>query len=112
MTLKKKLAALVLDLLEETSKQGCRISEFPIEQNHRIGSEESSLVEKTQYYAVRVVGQFMHDMIESHVQAKPRKKAALQDRRHFDPTEVDYVGFVVDKKYLRMGTICFWEKVK
>nr|KYP52093.1 hypothetical protein KK1_026003 [Cajanus cajan] len=77
----------VLDLLKETRKLGCRTSTVPIEQNHRIGSEESSLVEKTQYqrlvgkliylshtrpdiaYAVSVVSQFMHDPRERHMQA-------------------------------------------
>ena len=36
----------VLDLLKETNKLGCITSGVPIEQNHRIGSEDSSLTEK------------------------------------------------------------------
>ncbi|XP_029129864.1 uncharacterized protein LOC109816369 isoform X2 [Cajanus cajan] len=77
----------VLDLLKETGKLGCRTSTVPIEQNHRIGSEESAPVEKAQYqrlvgkliylshtrpdiaYAVSVVSQFMHDPRERHMQA-------------------------------------------
>nr|KYP73849.1 Retrovirus-related Pol polyprotein from transposon TNT 1-94 [Cajanus cajan] len=77
----------VLDLLKETGKLGCRTSTVPIEQNHRIGSEESAPVEKAQYhrlvgkliylshtrldiaYAVSVVSQFMHDPRERHIQA-------------------------------------------
>nr|KYP45512.1 hypothetical protein KK1_032922 [Cajanus cajan] len=77
----------VIDLLKETRKLGCRTSTVPIEQNRRIGSEECSPVEKTQYqrlvgkliylshtrlniaYAVIVVSQFMHDPRERHMQA-------------------------------------------
>nr|KYP34599.1 hypothetical protein KK1_044433 [Cajanus cajan] len=76
----------VLDLLKEIGKLGCRTSTIPIEQNHRIGSEESVPVEKAQYqrlvgkliylshtrpdiaYAVSVVSQFMHDPRERHMQ--------------------------------------------
>nr|KYP53160.1 hypothetical protein KK1_024983 [Cajanus cajan] len=77
----------VLDLLKETGKLGCRTSTIPIEQNHRIGSEESTPIKKAQYlrlvgkliylshtrpniaYAVSVVSQFMHDSRERHMQA-------------------------------------------
>nr|KYP50092.1 hypothetical protein KK1_028166 [Cajanus cajan] len=77
----------VLDLLKETGKLGCRTSTVPIEQNHKIGSEESAPVEKAQYqrlvgkliylshtrpdiaYAVSVVSQFMHDPRERYMQA-------------------------------------------
>nr|KYP62702.1 Copia protein [Cajanus cajan] len=77
----------VLDLLKETGKLGCRTSMVPIEQNHRIGSEENAPVDKAQYqrlvgkliylshtrpniaYAVSVVSQFMHDPRERHMQA-------------------------------------------
>lgn len=70
----------VLDLLKETGKLGCKPTRVPIEQNHRIGSdEESPRVDKAQYqrlegeliylshtrpdiaYSVSVVNQFMHD---------------------------------------------------
>jgi len=78
----------ILDLLKETGKLGCKTTEVPIEQNHRIGNdEENPKVEKTQYqrlvkkliylshirpditYAVSVVSQFMHDPRERHLQA-------------------------------------------
>ncbi|RDX76692.1 putative mitochondrial protein, partial [Mucuna pruriens] len=69
----------VLDILIETGKLGCKSSRVPIKQNHRIGCEESPIIEKSQYqrlvgkliylshtrsdiaYAVNVVNQFMHD---------------------------------------------------
>nr|KYP62611.1 Retrovirus-related Pol polyprotein from transposon TNT 1-94 [Cajanus cajan] len=35
----------VLDLLKETGKLGCKTSTVPIEQNYRIGSEESTPIE-------------------------------------------------------------------
>src|SRR4030042_386896 len=78
----------VLDLLQETSKLGCKPSSVPIEQNHRISfEEESAKVDKGQYqrlvgkliylahtrpdlsYAVSVVSQFMHDPRVRHMQA-------------------------------------------
>ncbi|RDX99177.1 putative mitochondrial protein, partial [Mucuna pruriens] len=80
----------VLDILKQTGKLGCKTSGVPIEQNHRIGSEESSIIEKSQYqrlvgkliylshtrpdiaYAVNVVSQFMHDPRERHLQAVER----------------------------------------
>jgi len=40
----------VVDLLNETSKLGCKTLRVSIKQNHKIGSEESSSsIEKTQY---------------------------------------------------------------
>ncbi|RDY07705.1 hypothetical protein CR513_08152, partial [Mucuna pruriens] len=38
----------VLDLLKEIGKLGCKTSRVPIEQNHRIGCEESPTIEKSQ----------------------------------------------------------------
>ncbi|RDX60598.1 hypothetical protein CR513_61247, partial [Mucuna pruriens] len=80
----------VLDLFKETEKLGCKISRVPIEQNHRIGCEESPIIEKSQYHrlvgkliylfhtrpdishVVSVVSQFMHDPRERHLQAVER----------------------------------------
>ncbi|RDX70413.1 putative mitochondrial protein, partial [Mucuna pruriens] len=80
----------VLDLFKETRKLGCKISRVPIEQNHRIGCEESPIIEKSQYqrlvgkliflshtrpniaYVVSVVSQFIHDPRERHLQAVER----------------------------------------
>lgn len=81
----------VLDLLKETSKLGCKSTRVPIEQNHRIGSdEESPRVNKAKYqrlvgkliylshtrpdiaYPVSVVSQFMHDPQDRHLQAVDR----------------------------------------
>ncbi|RDX94031.1 putative mitochondrial protein, partial [Mucuna pruriens] len=39
----------VFDLLKETRKLGCKTTMVPIEQNHKIESEESSHVKKSQY---------------------------------------------------------------
>lgn len=39
----------ILDLLKEIGKLGCKTSRVPIQQNHKIGNEENSYVEKTQY---------------------------------------------------------------
>jgi len=40
----------ILDLIKETGKLGCKTTEVPIEQNHRIRNDEENLkVEKTQY---------------------------------------------------------------
>nr|KYP74164.1 hypothetical protein KK1_006832 [Cajanus cajan] len=68
-----------LDLFNETRKLRCRILRVQVEQNHKIGSEKSSPMEKYQYkklvgkliylsrtrpnivYVVSVVNQFMHD---------------------------------------------------
>ncbi|RDX90369.1 hypothetical protein CR513_27776, partial [Mucuna pruriens] len=76
----------VLDLLKETGKLECKTLRVPIEQNHRIGSEECPIIEKSQYqrlvgkliylshtrldiaYAVSVVSQFMHDPRERHLE--------------------------------------------
>jgi len=79
------------NLLKETGKLGCKTTEVPIEQNHRIeNDEENPKVEKTQYqrlvgkliylshtrsdiaYAISVVSQFMHDPRERHLQAVNR----------------------------------------
>ncbi|RDX79724.1 putative mitochondrial protein, partial [Mucuna pruriens] len=77
----------VLDLFKEIGKLGCKTSEVPIEQNHKIECEESPIIEKSQYqrlvgkliylshtrpdiaYVVSVVSQFMHDRRERHLQA-------------------------------------------
>ncbi|RDX84623.1 Copia protein, partial [Mucuna pruriens] len=48
----------VLDLLKETGKLGCKISRVPIEQNHKIGCEESPIIEKSQYQ--RLVGKLIY----------------------------------------------------
>ncbi|RDX98200.1 hypothetical protein CR513_18909, partial [Mucuna pruriens] len=48
----------VLDLLKETGKLGCKTSGVPIEQNHMIGSEESPIIEKSQYQ--RLVGKLIY----------------------------------------------------
>jgi len=79
----------ILDLLKKTGKLGCKTTEVPIEQNHRIGNdEENPKVEKTQYqrlvekliylsqtwpdiaYAVSVVSQLMHDPRERLASSK------------------------------------------
>ncbi|RDX95160.1 hypothetical protein CR513_22350, partial [Mucuna pruriens] len=39
----------VLDLLTETRKLGCKTTRVAIEQNHKIGSEESPPIEKSRY---------------------------------------------------------------
>ena len=81
----------ILDLLKETGKLGCKATGVPIEQNHRIGSdEESPKVDKGLYqrlvgrliylahtrldlaYAVSVVSQFLHDPRVRHMQAVDR----------------------------------------
>ncbi|RDY14844.1 putative mitochondrial protein, partial [Mucuna pruriens] len=48
----------VLNLLKEIEKLGCKTSGVPIEQNHRIGCEESQIVEKSQYQ--RLVGKLIY----------------------------------------------------
>ncbi|RDX75758.1 putative mitochondrial protein, partial [Mucuna pruriens] len=48
----------VLNLLKETGKLGCKTSGVPIEQNYRIGCEESSIIEKSQYQ--RLVGKLIY----------------------------------------------------
>ncbi|RDX90533.1 Copia protein, partial [Mucuna pruriens] len=81
----------VLDLLKETGKLGCKTLGVPIEKNHRIWSEESPIIEKSQYqrfvgkliylshirldiiYVVSVVSQFMHDPRERHLQVVERQ---------------------------------------
>nr|KYP37079.1 Retrovirus-related Pol polyprotein from transposon TNT 1-94 [Cajanus cajan] len=83
LALKEKLAAQ----FEMKDLGKLQTSTVPIEQNHRIGSEESVPVEKAQYqrlvgkliylsytrpdiaYAVSVMSQFMHDPRERHMQA-------------------------------------------
>ncbi|RDX83657.1 hypothetical protein CR513_35392, partial [Mucuna pruriens] len=80
----------VFNLLKETGKLGYKTLRVPIEQNHRIGSEESPIIEKSQYqrlvgkliylshtrpdiaYVVSVVNQFMYDPRERHPHAVER----------------------------------------
>ncbi|RDX94265.1 putative mitochondrial protein, partial [Mucuna pruriens] len=75
------------ELLKEREKLRCKISRVPIEQNHKIGCEESSTIEKSQYhilvgkliylsstrpnisYVICVANQFMHNPNERHLQA-------------------------------------------
>ncbi|RDX67605.1 hypothetical protein CR513_53499, partial [Mucuna pruriens] len=106
----------VLDLLKETRKLGWKISRVPIEQNHRIGCEESPIIEKFQYqrlvgksiylshtmpdiaYVVSVVSQFMHDPRERHLQAVERilqKEGTLSMKIY---TDANYAGSVVDRR--------------
>ncbi|RDX70700.1 hypothetical protein CR513_50030, partial [Mucuna pruriens] len=104
----------VLDLLKETKKLGCKTIGLPIEQNHKVGSEESPPIEvsildiggKTNIfishkrpdiaYAISVVSQFMHNPHE----------------RHFQPleiyTDVDYVGSITDRR----STFVTWRSKK
>ncbi|RDX74278.1 hypothetical protein CR513_45993, partial [Mucuna pruriens] len=74
-------------MCQETRKLRCKTTGVSIEQNHKIGSEESPPIKKSQYqrlmekliylthtrpnivYAVSVVSQFMHDPRERHIQA-------------------------------------------
>ncbi|RDY10339.1 putative mitochondrial protein, partial [Mucuna pruriens] len=103
----------VLDLLKETGKLGCKISRVPIEQNHRIGCEESPIIEKSQYqrlvgklinlshtrpditYAISMVSQFMHDLRERHLQAASSGKGLLSMEIY---TDADYAGSVMDRR--------------
>ncbi|RDX84289.1 hypothetical protein CR513_34682, partial [Mucuna pruriens] len=75
----------VLDLLKEIEKLGCKTLGVPIEQNHMIGCEESSTIDKSQYQRLvgkliylshtrldiacvfSMVNQFMHDPKERHL---------------------------------------------
>ena len=75
----------VLDLLSETGLSGCRPT--PIEQNHRLISEDGPPVDRERYqrlvgrliylshtrpdiaFAVSVVSQFMHDPRSRHMDA-------------------------------------------
>ncbi|RDX99729.1 hypothetical protein CR513_17193, partial [Mucuna pruriens] len=68
----------VLDLLKEIGKLGCKTFKIPIKWNHKIGSEESSVLENSQYHSlvgkpniayVSVVNQFMYASRESHMWA-------------------------------------------
>ena len=77
----------ILDLLQETGMLGCKPSETPIEQNHKLGeATEDAMVDKGRYqrlvgkliylsytrpdiaYAVSVVSQFMHSPKECHLE--------------------------------------------
>ncbi|RDY13778.1 hypothetical protein CR513_01262, partial [Mucuna pruriens] len=72
---------MCLICLRETRKLGCKTTGVPIEQNHKIGSDESPPVGEVSIpnisakirpdiaYAVSVVNQFMHDPHERHLQA-------------------------------------------
>ncbi|RDX76966.1 putative mitochondrial protein, partial [Mucuna pruriens] len=101
----------VIDLLKETRKLGCKTLEVSIKQNHRIGCEESPIIEKSQCqrlvgkliylshtrpdvaYAVSVISQFMHDPRVKHLQeverifqylkASPRKGLSLEKKVHY-----------------------------
>jgi hypothetical protein len=77
----------VLDLLLETGLSGCRPVATPIEQNHRLISEDGPPVDRERYqrlvrrliylshtrpdiaFAVSVVSQFMHDPRSRHMDA-------------------------------------------
>ncbi|RDX98147.1 hypothetical protein CR513_18999, partial [Mucuna pruriens] len=48
----------VFDLFKEIGKLGCKTTRVPIEQNHKIESKESPLVEKSQY--LRLVGKLIY----------------------------------------------------
>ncbi|RDX96275.1 hypothetical protein CR513_21091, partial [Mucuna pruriens] len=48
----------VLDLLKEIEKLGCKTLGVPIEQNYKIGCEESPTIEKFQYQ--RLVGKLIY----------------------------------------------------
>ncbi|RDX67459.1 Copia protein, partial [Mucuna pruriens] len=113
----------VLDLLKETGKFGFKTSGVPIEQNHRIGCEESPTIEKFKYhrllshtrpdiaYVVSVVSQFMHDPRERHLQVVERiiqyLKASLGKLLLFRKegtlsmqiyTNANYIRSVADRK--------------
>ncbi|RDY11984.1 putative mitochondrial protein, partial [Mucuna pruriens] len=109
----------VLDLFKETRKLGCKSLEVPIEQNHKIGCEESPIIEKSQYqrlvekliylshtrldiaYVVSVISQFIHDPRERHLQASPRKRLLFRKEETLSMdiyTNVDYAESVVDRK--------------
>ncbi|RDX92968.1 hypothetical protein CR513_24839, partial [Mucuna pruriens] len=104
----------VLDLLKETRKLGCKTLGVPIEQNHRVGCEESPAIEKSQYQRLilsMLISQFMHDPRERHLQAVERilqylkaspgkgllfiKEGTLSMEIY---TNANYIGSVVDKK--------------
>ncbi|RDX69466.1 putative mitochondrial protein, partial [Mucuna pruriens] len=96
----------VLDFLKETGKLGCKTSRVAIEQNHRIGSEESPIIEKSQYQ--RLVGKLIS---LSHT----RKEGTLSMEIY---TDADYAGSVVDRKstsgycmFLR-GNLVTWRSKK
>ena len=77
----------MLDLLKETAMLGCRPATTPIEQNHRLGKDVGTAVDRESYqrlvgrliylshtrpdiaFAVSVVRQFMHDPKSSHMDA-------------------------------------------
>ncbi|RDX84430.1 Copia protein, partial [Mucuna pruriens] len=87
---KLTLLLVYVDDMIVTGKLGCKTSRVPIEQNHKIGSEETPIIEKSQYqrlvgkliclshtrpditYDVSVVRQIMHDPRERHLQAVER----------------------------------------
>ncbi|RDX73133.1 putative mitochondrial protein, partial [Mucuna pruriens] len=108
----------ILDLLKEIEKLGCKISRVLIEQNHKIGYEESPIIEKSQYqrlmgkliylshtrldiaYDVSVISQFMHDPRERHLQAIAheniyKKEGTLSMKIY---TDANYAGSVVDRR--------------
>ncbi|WVY93005.1 hypothetical protein V8G54_032093 [Vigna mungo] len=86
-----------IDLLKETSMIDCKTTRVPIEQNHKICSDEGTIVNKGQYqrlvrklinlahtipniaYIVSVISHFMHDSKERHLQAS-RKGIIVQEK--------------------------------
>ncbi|RDX94047.1 Copia protein, partial [Mucuna pruriens] len=125
----------ILDLLKETGKLGCKTSEIPVEQNHRIGSEESPIIQKSQYqklvrkliylsptrpdiaYAVSVAV----ERILQYLKASPGKGLLFKKEGTLSMeiyTDADYAGSVVDRRstsgycmFLR-GNLVTWRSKK
>ncbi|RDX87111.1 putative mitochondrial protein, partial [Mucuna pruriens] len=98
----------VLDLLKETRKLGCKTSRVPIEQNHKIGCEESPIIEKSQYQ--RLVGKLIYlshtrsDIaytVSVYFKASPGKGLLFIKEGKLSMeiyTNVDYAGSVADRR--------------
>ncbi|RDY05890.1 Copia protein, partial [Mucuna pruriens] len=105
----------VLDLLKETRKLGCKIVGVPIEQNHRIGCEESPIIEKSQYQIL--VGKLIYlshtrpdiayvvsvavERILQYLKASLGKGLLFKKEETLSMeiyTNADYVGSVVDRR--------------